>query len=84
MSRKQKSIALSTAEAEYIAASMPCCEDTCSRKLLSELFIHVLDTTIILYDKSSGICQRISCSTIDPSILIFGTILSRIWYSEAS
>ena len=26
MSRKQKSVALSTAEAEYIAASMVCCE----------------------------------------------------------
>jgi len=45
MSRKQKSVALSTAEAEYIAASMACCEAVWLRKLFSELFGHVLDTT---------------------------------------
>ena len=45
MSRKQKSVALSTAEAEYIATSMACCEAVWLRKLFSELFEHVLDTT---------------------------------------
>ena len=48
MSRKQKSVALSTAEAEYIAASMACCEAVWLRKLFSELFGRVLDTTVIL------------------------------------
>ena len=55
MSRKQKSVALSTAEAEYIAASMACCEAVWLRKLFSELFGHVLDTTVILCDNKSGI-----------------------------
>eukprot|EP00253_Pinus_taeda_P035890 PITA_35890 len=55
MSRKQKSVALSTAEAEYIAASMACCEAVWLRKLFSELFQHVLDTTVILCDNQSGI-----------------------------
>ena len=55
MSRKQKSVALSTAEAEYIAASMVCCEAVWLRKLFIELFGHVLDTTVILYDNQSGI-----------------------------
>ena len=55
MSRKQKSVALSTAEAEYIAASMACCEVVWLRKLFSELFGHVLDTTVILCDNQSGI-----------------------------
>ena len=55
MSKKQKSVALSTAEAEYIASSMECCEAVWLRKLFSELFGHVLDTTIILCDNQSGI-----------------------------
>ena len=55
MSRKQKSVALSTAEAKYIAASMACCEAVCLRKLFSELFGHVLDSTVIIYDNQSGI-----------------------------
>ena len=55
MSRNQKSVALSTAEAEYIAASMACCEAVWLRKLFSELFGHVLDTTVILCDNHSGI-----------------------------
>ena len=55
MSRKQKSVALSTAEAEYIAASMASCEAVWLRKLLSELFGFTLDTTVILCDNQSGI-----------------------------
>ena len=55
MSRKQKSVALSTAKAEYITASMGSCEAVWLRKLFSELFGHVLDTTMILCDNQSGI-----------------------------
>ena len=55
MSRKQKSVALSTAEAEYIAACMTCCEVVWLRKLFSDLFGHVLDTTVIYCDNQSGI-----------------------------
>ena len=55
MSMKQKSVTLSTAEAEYIAASMACCEVVWLRKLFSELFGHVLDTIVILSDNQSGI-----------------------------
>ena len=55
MSRKQKSVTLSTVEAEYIFASMACCEVVWLRKLFSELFEHVLDTTVIFCDNQSGI-----------------------------
>ena len=55
MSKKQKSVALSTAEAEYIVASMSCCEVVWLWKLFSELFGHVIDTIIILCDDQSGI-----------------------------
>ena len=55
MSRKQKSVALSTAEAEYIVASMASCGAVWLRKLFSELFGHVLDTTMIFYNNQSGI-----------------------------
>ena len=48
-------MALSTAEAEYIATSMASCEAVWLRKLFSELFEHVLDTTVILCDNQSGI-----------------------------
>ena len=46
---------LSTAEAEYIVASMAYCEATWLQKLFSELFKHVLDATIILCDNHRGI-----------------------------
>eukprot|EP00253_Pinus_taeda_P027259 PITA_27259 len=55
MSRKQKSVALSTVEVEYIVASMASCEVVWLRKLFSELFGHMLDTTVILCDNQSGI-----------------------------
>ena len=48
-------MALSTAEAECIAACMACCEATWLRNFFSELFGHVLDTTIILCDNQRGI-----------------------------
>lgn len=50
MSRKQKSVALSTAEAGYIVASMTSCEAVWLRKLFIELFGFTLDTTVILYN----------------------------------
>ena len=34
---------------------MACCEDTWLQKLFSELFEHVLDATVILYDNQRGI-----------------------------
>eukprot|EP00253_Pinus_taeda_P027431 PITA_27431 len=52
---KQKSVALSTVEAEYIAASMASCEAVWLRKLFSELFGFTLDTTVILCDNQSWI-----------------------------
>ena len=48
-------MALSTTEAEYIAANMAYCEAIWLRKIFSEMFGHVLDTTIILCDNQSGI-----------------------------
>jgi len=50
MSRKQKSVAISTAETEYIATSMISCEAAWLQKLLSELFVHMMNTTVILCD----------------------------------
>eukprot|EP00253_Pinus_taeda_P001428 PITA_01428 len=55
LSRKQKSVALSTTEAEYIVARMASCEAVWLRKLFSELFGHVLDTTVIFCDNHSGV-----------------------------
>ena len=78
-------MALSTTEAEYIAASMAYCEAVWLRKLFSELFGYVLDTTVILCDNQSGI--RLSenlvfhewSKHIDIRYTFFGT-----WYNEAS
>jgi hypothetical protein len=54
-SRKQKSVALSSAEAEYIAANLASCEAIWLQKLLMGLFDQVLDTTVIHCDNQSCI-----------------------------
>jgi len=53
--RKQKFVALSMTEVEYIVATMASCEVVWLRKLFGDLFEHVLDTTIIHCDNKSGI-----------------------------
>eukprot|EP00253_Pinus_taeda_P004262 PITA_04262 len=55
MSMKQKSVALSITEAEYIVASMASFEAVWLQNLFSELFGFTLDTTVILCDNQSGI-----------------------------
>ena len=57
-SRKEGSIAQSTAEAEYIAASDACKETVWLRKLLYDLFGRKLDSTIIHCDNLS--CIKLS------------------------
>jgi hypothetical protein len=57
-SRKQKFVALSTAKAEYIAASEACTEVVWLRKLIFGLFDQVPDSTIIYCDNQS--CIRLS------------------------
>ena len=54
-SRKQKSVALSLAEAEYMAASMAACEVMWLRKLLVGLFECELEATVVHCDNQSGI-----------------------------
>jgi hypothetical protein len=53
VSRKQGSIAQSTAEAEYIAASAASREAAWLRKLLSDLFSAELEPTVIHCDNQS-------------------------------
>jgi len=55
MRKKQNSVALSAAEAEYIAASMASCEEVWLRKLFGELYEQVLDTAVIYFNNKSGI-----------------------------
>ena len=55
MSKKHKSLALSTTDVEYIAASMANCEAVWLRKLFGELFEQVLDTIMIYHDNNTGI-----------------------------
>jgi hypothetical protein len=52
-SRKQGSIAQSTAEAEYIVASVASRKAMWLRKLLSDLFSSELEPTVIHYDNRS-------------------------------
>ena len=54
-SRKQKSVALSTIEAEYMVASLASCETIWCRKLLMRLFDQELETTLIHCDNQSYI-----------------------------
>jgi hypothetical protein len=57
-SRKQSCVALSTAEAEYVAACAACKEAVWLRKLLSELFGLKLEATCIWCDNQS--CMKLS------------------------
>jgi len=50
MSRKQKSVVLSTDETRYIVVSMASCEVVWLWKFFCELFGHVLDTIVIFCD----------------------------------
>ena len=52
---KQKSVALSSAKAEYMATSMAACEGMWLRKLLSGLFECDLEATVVHCDNRSGI-----------------------------
>jgi hypothetical protein len=56
--RKQTYVALSTAEAEYIALGMSVSEVVWLRNLIAYLSEHVLDSTIIHY--GNQICVKIS------------------------
>ena len=57
-SRKQSCLALSIAEAEYVAACSASCEEVWLRKLLSDLFDLQLDATYIFCDNQS--CMKLS------------------------
>jgi hypothetical protein len=57
-SKKQSSVALSTTEAEYIALSVVACEVAWLCKLLTDLFDHEMDSTIIHCDNQS--CVKLS------------------------
>jgi len=58
MSRKQTSIALSTAKTEYIAASIASREAIWIRKLLADIFDQDIETTVIHCDNQS--CIKLS------------------------
>jgi hypothetical protein len=57
-SKKQKSVALSTVEAEYMAACEACIEAVWLRKLISDLFDQTPESTTIYCDNQS--CIRLS------------------------
>jgi hypothetical protein len=57
-SRKQNYVVLSIAKAEYIALSVAVCEVVWLRKILVDLFGHVLDSTVIHCDNQS--CVKLS------------------------
>ena len=57
-SRKQLCMALSTAEAEYVATCSASCEVVWQRKILSDLFDLQLDATCIYCDNQS--CVKLS------------------------
>ena len=61
-SRKQRSVALSSAEAEYMAESLAACEAIWMRKILVELFGSHLDPTVIYFDNQS--CIKLSVNPV--------------------
>ena len=61
-SRKQRSVALSSVETEYMAASLAVCEAIWMRKILVGLFGSHLDPTVIYCDNHS--CIKISVNPV--------------------
>lgn len=61
-SRKQRSVALSSAEAEYMAASLAACEAIWMRKILVGFFGSHLDPTVIYCDNQS--CIKLSANLV--------------------
>ena len=59
-SRKQRSVSLSSTEAEYMAASLAACEAIWIRKILVELFGSHLEPTMIYCDNQS--CIKLSAN----------------------
>jgi hypothetical protein len=64
-SRKQLSISLSTAKAEYIAACSASCEAIWLQMLLTDLFDLEMEATMILCDNHS--CINMMCSMMSRS-----------------
>eukprot|EP00253_Pinus_taeda_P034538 PITA_34538 len=60
--RKQRFVALSSAEAEYMAASLAACEAIWMRKILVELFGSHLEPTVIYCDNQS--CIKLSTNPV--------------------
>jgi hypothetical protein len=60
--RKQTSVALSSTEAEYMAASLASCEAIWLHKLLAGLFGQVLEPTVIYCDNQS--CVKLSENSV--------------------
>ena len=58
-SSKQTCVALSTAEAEYVALSAAAQEAVCLQQLSSDLLNKIIRETTILEDNQSTICDRI-------------------------
>jgi hypothetical protein len=82
-SRKQSSIALSTAEAEYIVACSASCEAIWFRNLLTDLFDLEMRETVILCDNQSCIKMTENPVFHDRSNHIeIRYLTSATWYKE--
>eukprot|EP00253_Pinus_taeda_P020361 PITA_20361 len=82
-SRKHKSVALSSVEVEYMAASIASCEAIWLRKLLVNLFRRRMETTRIMCDNQSASGSlRILYFMIGRSTLISGVTLSVTVFNE--
>ena len=61
-SRKQRSVALSSAKAKYMAASLATCKAIWMRKILVRLFSSQLEPTVIYFDNQS--CIKLSVNPV--------------------
>jgi hypothetical protein len=81
--RKQRSVALSSVEAKYMAISLVAFEALWLRKLLLGLFGQELEATVIHCDNQSSTSSlRIMCFMIIASTSMSGITSSRIVYKE--
>jgi hypothetical protein len=77
-SKKQNSVALSTAEAEYISAGSCCAQLLWMKQTLLDYGVKFNEIPLLCDNESAIKIAAIRFNTLEPSILIFDTIFLEI------
>jgi hypothetical protein len=77
-SKKQNSVALSTAEVEYISVGSCCAQLLCMKQTLIDYGVKFNEIPLLCDNETAIKIATIQFNILEPSILIFGTIFLEI------